>query len=108
MKGAAKLTGAEALLGAGLGAYVAKDYGKKAMLKTAGGFGAVGAGFGSTIGVACAAGGQLGMRAGLKLREKNKDLDKTYKENKKRLLDNMKIAEGKMTKAEYAKKWYKD
>ena len=84
--------GISTLAGAGIGAAIG---GKKAAL--------VGAKYGAGIGTAVALGGTLGTAAVKKLRKSSSRYDKAARQR----LDEIALAEGKMTKEEYMDKWYK-
>lgn len=102
-KDAAIGTGVGSLGAAAIGAYLKKGEGKKAMLKAAGKSGAVGAGLGALAGATYLGGSYLGVKANQAIQKKSAKA----REMKEQRLDEMKVAEGNMTKAEFAKKWYK-
>ena len=91
-KAGAALTAGSTLAGAGIGAALG---GKRGALTGA----ALGAGIGASSGI----GSTLGTATVKGLRKVSKSYDKAARQR----LDEIKVAEGKMTKKEYKDKWYK-
>ena len=92
-KRGAAVAGISTLIGTGIGAAVGGKYGAKA-----------GAKVGAKVGTGAAVGGTLGTAAVKKLRKSSSRYDKAARQR----LDEIAIAEGKMTKDEYMDKWYKE
>lgn len=103
VKRGAIITGVGTLAGAGLGAYLRKGEGAKKMLKAAGKSGLAGLALGTGL-----TAGRVG--ADYVDSKINKAIDKRSKrarENKERELDLIDVAEGKLSKDQFANKWYK-
>ena len=91
-KRGAAVAGISTLIGTGIGAAVGGKYGAKA-----------GAKVGAALGTGAAVGGTLGTAAVKKLRKSSSRYDKAARQR----LDEIALAEGKMTKKDYVNKWYK-
>ena len=91
-KAGAALTAGSTLAGAGIGAALGGKRGAK-----------VGAAMGAGLGAASGVGATLGTAAVKGLRKVSSRYDKAARQR----LDEIKVAEGEMTKKEYKDKWYK-
>lgn len=102
-KRGAIITGVGTLAGAGLGAYLRKGEGAKKMLKTAGKSGLAGLALGTGL-----TAGMVGIDyAGSELGKAIDKKSKRARKNKERELDLIDVAEGKLSKDQFANKWYK-